>query len=102
MDIIYETPLVMAFYHTQPYFDHHIVIIPKLHISSLSEYPNTPDLNRDMQQSISFVTQKLQKRNGGCRDSSNVGSYKSTQHLHWYVYAGKRIRAQDGTVLIEK
>jgi len=102
VDIIYETPLVMAFYHTQPYFVHHIVIIPKLHISSLSEYPNTPNLNRNMLHAISFVTQKLQKSYGGCRVSSDVGSYQSTQRLHWYVYAGKRIRAEDGTVLIEK
>jgi len=39
VDIILETDKVMAFHHTQPYWEQHVVIIPKAHIDSLSSYP---------------------------------------------------------------
>jgi len=41
IDVVFETNLVMAFHHTNPYFEQHIVIIPKEHLKSLSSYPNT-------------------------------------------------------------
>ena len=96
VDVLFETDLVMAFHHTQPYFEQHIVIIPKAHIDSLSSYPNEPALNHDVFEAISFVTKYLEARYGGCRVSSNVGDYQSTKHLHWYVHAGKRLRDEAG------
>ena len=35
VDIIFETDKVMAFHHTKPYWERHVVIIPKAHIESL-------------------------------------------------------------------
>lgn len=99
VDIIFETELVMAFHHTNPYFEKHIVIIPKQHLDSLSSYPNTAELNHDMFAAIKFVTSRLEEKFGACRISSNVGDYQSTKHLHWYVHFGQRIRAEDGTPL---
>ena len=46
VDIVFETNNVMAFHHTKPYWEHHIVIIPKIHINSLSNYPNNTELNK--------------------------------------------------------
>jgi len=99
VDILFETDLVMAFHHTQPYFEQHIVIIPKEHLDSLSSYPNTAALNHDMFAAIVFVTAMLEKKFGACRVSSNVGNYQSTKHLHWYVHFGNRLRAENGDVL---
>ena len=96
VDILFETDLVLAFHHTKPYFEQHIVIIPKEHFESLSRYPNTPQLNHDMFDAIKFVTHLLEEKFGGCRISSNVGDYQSTQHLHWYVHCGKRLRTENG------
>lgn len=96
VDILYETNLVMAFYHTQPYFEQHVVIIPKTHIASLATYPNTVELNTDFFKAITFVTNLLEEQFGGCRISSNVGNYQTTKHLHWYVHCGKRLRAENG------
>ena len=97
VDIVFETPHVMAFHHTQPYWEHHVVIIPKTHIESLSDYPNDPELNHDFFEAIKTVTRMFEDTYGGCRISSNVGDYQTSKHLHWYVHQGKRLRGEDGS-----
>ena len=94
---VFESAEVLAFHHTQPFFEHHIVIIPKTHIASLSQ-PESTDatLAVAFMEAIHFVTSTLEEEVGGCRVSSNVGNYQSTKHLHWYVHAGKRLRHEDG------
>ena len=94
VDIVFETDLVMAFHHTKPYWERHVVIIPKAHIEGLSSYPNEPALNKDFFEAISFVTRMFEEKYGGCRISSNVGNYQTSKHLHWYVHQGKRLVAE--------
>ena len=99
IDVVFETERVIAFHHTNPYFEQHVVIIPKQHIDSLTTYPNNEDLNYDVFEAIKFVTKKFEESYGGCRISSNVGTYQSTKHLHWYIHFGKRIRTEDGMII---
>ena len=91
VEIIYETENVMAFHHTKPYWENHVVIIPKDHIDSLSNYPDNPELNRDFFEAIRLVTKMFEEKFGGCRISSNIGNYQTSKHLHWYVHQGKRL-----------
>ena len=97
VEVIFETDLVMAFHHSNPYWEHHAVIIPKAHIESLTSYPNTPKLNAELFEAIRIVTSEFEERFGGCRISSNVGNYQTSKHLHWYVHFGQRLRMKDGT-----
>lgn len=97
VDIVFETELVMAFHHTKPYWERHVVIIPKAHIDSLSTYPDNPELNRDFFEAIRQVTHLFESEYGGCRISSNVGNYQTSKHLHWYVHQGKRIHGEPDT-----
>ena len=96
VDVLFETDKVMAFYHTKPYWEQHVVIIPKQHIEGLPQYPNSAQLNHDFFEAIQFVTQLFEGKYGGCRICSNVGNYQTTKHLHWYVHYGKRLRAENG------
>lgn len=98
VETIFETDLVMAFHHTRPYFEQHVVIIPKAHIDSLPHYPQSTELNADFFAAIKHVTQLFEQQFGGCRISSNVGSYQTTKHLHWYVHFGERLRNEDGSL----
>jgi histidine triad (HIT) family protein len=34
VDIVWETDQILAYHHTRPYYEHHIVVIPKIHIQS--------------------------------------------------------------------
>ena len=99
VDIIFETDTVMAFHHTQPYWERHLVIIPKTHIAGLSSYADSTEMNRDFFAAIKFVTKMLEDQYGGCRVCSNVGNYQTTKHLHWYIHQGKRLRSENGAVI---
>ena len=94
VEIVFETEKVLAFHHTKPYWEHHIVIIPKEHIDSLANYQNDDELNRDFMDAIIQVTSMFEEKYGGCRVSSNIGSYQTSKHLHWYVHSGKRINEE--------
>lgn len=100
VDIVFETKNVLAFHHTKPYWERHIVIIPKTHIDGLSNYPISETLNAEFFEAIKFVTKNLEGQYGGCRVCSNVGNYQTTKHLHWYVHQGKRLRAENGDPII--
>lgn len=98
VSVVFETDLVLAFHHTQPYFEYHIVIIPKKHIESLTSLETIDSaLAVDFLLAIQRVTSMVEKETGGCRVSSNTGNYQTTKHLHWYVHAGKRLRNEDGS-----
>ena len=100
VSVVFETDQVLAFHHTQPFFEHHIVIIPKQHIESLSSaHAVESSLAFDFLKAMQYVCSKLEQENGGCRVSSNVGTYQSTRHLHFYVHSGKRLRNEDGSVV---
>lgn len=98
VSVVFETELVLAFHHTQPYFERHIVIIPKQHIESLtSSEAINPELANDFITAINHVASLIEKEFDGCRVSSNIGDYQTTRHLHWFVHSGKRLRNEDGT-----
>ncbi|MEO0468919.1 MAG: HIT domain-containing protein [Bacteroidota bacterium] len=98
VSVVCESEKVLAFHHTRPYFERHIVIIPRFFIESLSDAGATdPTLAAEFLNAIHKVTAMVEAEFGGCRVSSNVGNYQTTKHLHWYVHAGKRLRAEDGS-----
>jgi histidine triad (HIT) family protein len=73
-----ETDLIIAFKHTKPFWEHHIVIVPKKHIESLAE-PEAVDI--DLIREIMHVLHDLSvefKARGGCHIGTNVGTYQST------------------------
>ena len=93
-----ETEKVIAFRHTQPYWEQHIVVIPKKHIESLSHL-NKEDwsIANELLQIVQKMSQLLEKEFGGCRVCTNIGNYQDTKHLHFYVHSGKRLRNEDGS-----
>lgn len=93
VEVVFQTDRVLAFNHTRPYFERHVVIIPKTHIESLSATGTVDDaLAVDFMLAIQHVAAILEFEMGGCKVCSNVGDYQTTKHLHWYVHAGMRLR----------
>jgi histidine triad (HIT) family protein len=96
--ILTETDNVLAFEHTHPYWTTHIVVIPKKHIESLGHVDkNDFEILNETIKVASDICKSLESRYGGCRLSTNVGSYQSSKHLHFYIHAGPRLRNEDGT-----
>lgn len=95
---VLETNNSLAFYHSRPYYEVHIVVIPKKHIASLIDVSDQDiALLNDLMSVIQQVSKQINEQHGGCTVSTNIGEYQSNKHLHWHVHYGKRIRDTDGT-----
>src|SRR5579872_3929995 len=95
--VLEESPHVLAFNHTRPYWPVHIVVIPKTHIESIDALSSVHEqIVLDAMRIISKLAAKVRAEHGGCRVSTNVGEYQDTRHLHWYIHAGSRIRDEAG------
>lgn len=94
----YEDDRVLAFYDLDPQAPVHILIIPKEHISSVSEI--TPE-NSSIVAHIFEVAAKLAKDNElseGYRIVTNVGKDggQSVPHLHFHLLGGRSMKWPPG------
>jgi len=90
---IYESSLVLAFYHTKPSYNHHIVVIPKECILDI----------RHIDHSNSILLCEIQKAIGIAIDTiwytefeswikvvTNLWKYQHSPHLHYHVICWER------------
>ena len=89
--IVFESEDVLAYYHTNPNWPVHIVVIPKKHIDSLETLdindPSTSELIKIVQE----VAKKIKREHGACRVITNLGEYQDSKHLHFHVVYGTPI-----------
>ena len=88
---VLETENVLAYYHTRPAYEVHIVVIPKKHIASLitiAEEDNS--LLLELLSVVKKVAAVVVENNGACRVITNLGNYQDSKHLHWHVVYGSR------------
>ena len=86
---IHETENVLAYHHTRPFWETHIVVIPKRHISSLLTL--TEDDNAiliELFDMIRKVSATVVEQKGAARVLTNLGNYQDSKHLHFHVYSG--------------
>lgn len=90
---VHETENVLAYHHTRPFWETHIVVIPKRHISSLLTVESSDNgLFLELFEVIRSVAAKVVKENGAARVLTNLGEYQDSKHLHFHVYSGKETR----------
>lgn len=95
-----ETDNLIAFNHGKPYWEVHVVVVPRRHIDSLAALDRDDvALSVEFMYVLSELAERIASEHGGCRVSTNVGSYQDTKHLHWYIHAGKRLRDKSGRLL---
>lgn len=88
---VFETDEILAFHHTQPFWETHIVVIPKRHISSLLTLENWDnELFLELFEVIRRVASNIVAKNGAARVLTNLGDYQDSKHLHFHVYSGER------------
>ena len=86
---VLETDEVLAFRHTRPKYDVHIVVVPKRHVVSLLDPALDDALVVSMLGAVRSVAASVLAENGACRVLTNMGKYQDTKHLHWHVIAGE-------------
>ena len=87
---VFETENVLAFHHTRPFWETHIVVIPKHHIDSLLTV-DTKMLD-ELLEVVKTVAAKVIGEKGAARVLTNLGEYQDSKHLHFHVNSGKQIK----------
>jgi histidine triad (HIT) family protein len=88
-----ENERVFAFHHTNPLWEHHVVLLPKKHVESLltlDEGDN--DLLLELMATAKTIAADFMERFGACRVYTNLGEYQSSKHLHWHIGCGAQLR----------
>ena len=89
VDKVFETENVLAYRHTRPFWETHIVVIPKRHISSLITLEDSDDeLLLELLRVVREVAKEVMDEHGACRVLTNLGKYQDSKHLHWHVSSG--------------
>lgn len=93
VDVVMETDDVLAFHHTRPYWPVHIVVVPKVHVPSLTDLGGH-DIQRvhALIDVVREVAAKVEQNYGACRVVTNLGAYQDSKHLHFHVAYGEPLR----------
>lgn len=95
---LHESAEVLAFEHTDPYWEVHWVVIPKRHIESLAAIDaSTQAIAHELMDVAASLCARLTARFGGCTMVTGCGSDQKSAHLHLIVHAGRRLRHDDGS-----
>jgi len=89
LDVVHEDELVLAYHHTRPFWEVHIVVVPKRHIASLTTAgpEDEPDL-RAVLQVVAAVARQVEQEHGAAAVLTNLGAYQDSKHLHVHVHSG--------------
>lgn len=90
---VLETENVLAFRHTRPFWETHIVVIPKRHISSLLTLgESNTQLFLELFEVVKKVAGQVVAEKGAARVLTNLGKYQESKHLHFHINSGEQIR----------
>jgi histidine triad (HIT) family protein len=87
--VVRENEDVLAFHHTRPYWPVHIVVVPKVHIPSLTDLGDHDiSIVYRLLDVVREIAAEVEAKYGGCRVITNLGLYQDSKHLHFHVGFG--------------
>ena len=91
VETVFETDRVLAYRHTRPFWETHIVVIPKSHVGSLLTIDDN-DLLIELLDVVKKIAHDVVSEKGAARVLTNLGEYQESKHLHFHVNSGDEIR----------
>lgn len=93
IDVVAETADVLAFHHTRPFWPVHIVVVPKMHVPSLTDLGSADDsVLHKVLAVVRDIARQVEAEHGACRVLTNLGRYQDSKHLHFHVNSGDPLR----------
>lgn len=93
VNVYFENEQVLAFHHSNPIWEQHVVLLPKRHIESLISLEASDDaLLLELMRTARTIAADFMARFGACRVYTNLGAYQSSKHLHWHIGCGLQLR----------
>ena len=96
---VFESDLVMAFSDIAPQAPVHVLVVPKLHVSSINDFPtDRPELAIGLFQAIQEVAAQLGIAQSGYRVVTNTGhdGGQTVDHLHFHILGGRSLHWPPG------
>jgi len=85
-----ETPTLLVFYHPQPAYPVHILIVPRRAIASLADLtPDDAPLLTEVIQTAQSLVAELDLVRRGYRLIVNGGVFQDLPQLHWHLISGE-------------
>lgn len=92
LDVVYDSPAVLAFHHTRPYRRTHLVVVPKQHVRSLTHLTAADEpLVRELLRVVRDVAARVEAEQGSASVVTNIGAAQDSRHLHIHVLSGPRL-----------
>ncbi|WP_369371719.1 HIT domain-containing protein [Promicromonospora sp. Populi] len=89
LQIEHDDEWVLAFHHTKPFWNNHIVVVPKKHIGSLTTATaEDEEWLRRLFVVVQTLARKLEQRDGAASVTTNLGQYQDSKHLHVHIHNG--------------
>jgi histidine triad (HIT) family protein len=85
---VMETERVLAFYHTNPNWTLHIVIISRQHITRLADVENM-DIVKEIFEVANDIIKEMKLADTNYKIITNGGDFQSSQHLHFHLVSGE-------------
>ena len=93
LDVVHEDDRVLAFRHTRPFYDVHVVVVPKRHVASLTAATSSDEDDlRAVLRVVQQVAAEVEAEHGGARIVTNIGRYQDSKHLHVHVVSGSALQ----------
>jgi histidine triad (HIT) family protein len=90
-----QTPSLLAFYHPQPAYPVHILIVPRRPIAGLEALlPDDRQFYQDLFQTVQSLVQELDLRIPGYRLIVNGGKYQDFPQLHFHLVSGEALKPE--------
>jgi histidine triad (HIT) family protein len=87
--VVHETEHTLAYHHTRPHWPVHIVVIPKVHVPSLTDLGEAgARLLPELLEAVRAVAAQVEQEHGAARVLTNLGAYQDSKHLHFHVNSG--------------
>lgn len=90
VNVIKETNNLLAFHHTKPSWTTHIVIVPKQHVTKLTELENM-DLVSEVFEVAKQIILELGLNGKNFKIVTNGGEFQDSKHLHFHLLSGEKL-----------
>lgn len=87
--LVHNDESVLAYHHTRPYWDVHIVAVPRRHIDSLTTATADDELDlRALFTVVQSIARDVENTHGAAAVLTNLGEYQDSKHLHIHIHNG--------------
>jgi histidine triad (HIT) family protein len=94
LDVVHEDDRVLAYHHTRPFWQVHVVAVPKRHIASLTAVGPADEADvRALLAVVQRLAHEVEQAHGAAAVLTNLGTYQDSKHLHVHVHSGPQVRA---------